>query len=162
MLPNAETMLGLFKLRVYEASVFAVPFLIEMLKSPEVVEKTGIALLLAEMADGSGGLELFANDDEISRKFRVFLKQEGRDFPKELKQERDHVQATRKAVGLGIELLFDYLAHEEPSVREAVARALARYPERADEILLLLEHAREKETEDYVQDAIDASLVKIR
>jgi hypothetical protein len=38
---------------VYEASPHAVPFLLELLRSPEVSGKEGIALLVAELADGT-------------------------------------------------------------------------------------------------------------
>lgn len=148
---------------IYEASPHAVPFLLEMLESPEVPEKTGIVLLVAELADGAASLEQFAaEDNELSRSFREYLKQEGRDFAEELENERTYLQATREGVGAGIELLFKYLRHEEHSVRESVARALANYPQRALELIPLLKDAREAETEDYVRDTIDAAIVELR
>lgn len=144
---------------VYEATPHAVPILLDMLRTPEVPAKAGIAMLLAELADGSASLEGFADEkNPLSQTFRDHLKREGRDFDEELEQGRAYLQATRAAVGLGIEHLYDYLTHEEPAVREAVARAFAHYPHRADELLLLLEHARASETEDYVLDSIERSI----
>jgi hypothetical protein len=148
---------------VYEASPYAVPFLLEMLKSSEVPEKAGIAMLVAELANGSASLELFADEDyELARRFREHLEQEGRDFSEELESGRAYVLATREAVGAGIELLFEYLRHGEPSVREGVARALARYPQRADELIALLEEAREVESEDYVRETMEAAMAELR
>lgn len=147
---------------VYEASPHAVPFLLEMLRSPEVSGKEEIALLVAELADGTASLEYFAaKDDELSLSFREYLSKEGRDFTQELDDGRRYVQATREAVGAGIELLLEYLSHDEPSVREAVARALAHYPQRAHEFVPLLEDARKAETEDYVRDTMDAAILEL-
>jgi HEAT repeat protein len=148
---------------IYEASPHAVPFLLEILKSPEVSGKEGIALLVAELADGTASLESFADEDnELSRTFREYLRKEGRDFDEELESGRRYVRETREAVSAGIELLVEYLPHDEASVREAVARALAHYPQRAHEFVPLLEDAREAETEDYVIDTMDATIVELR
>jgi hypothetical protein len=144
---------------VYEASPHAVPILLDMLRSEDVPDKAGIAMLLAELADGSASLEVFADQkDPLSQTLRDHLKKEGRDFDEELEHGKAHVQATRAAVGLGIEQLFDYLTHEEPTVREAVARAFAKYPQRSDDLIPLLKHARDTETEDYVLETIEKSI----
>lgn len=148
---------------VYEASPHAVPILLEMLKSSEVNGKSGIALLVAELADGNSSLELYTdNGDEISRLFKGYLKQEGRDFEEQLKNERYYIQATRKAVGLEIDSLFEYMKDEEPEVRESIARALARFPYKIQESIAILEDARAIETEDYVAKTMDTAIAKLK
>jgi HEAT repeat protein len=147
---------------VYEASPFAVPFLLEMLRSPDTPDKAGIAMLLAELADGIAPLELYSDpEDEMSRLMRAALAQEGRDFDRELCQGRVWVRSTRAAVGLGLELLFPYLRHNEPAVREAVVRALSRFPERAQDTVPLLEQALRSEGEDYVRETLKSSLTEL-
>lgn len=148
---------------VYEASPHAVPILLAMLRSPEVPDKAGIALLLAELADGQASLENFADEaGELGRIFRESLRREGRDFETELAEGRLHLQATREAVGKGVALLFPYLAHAEPEVRESIARALGHYPCWAAQSVPLLEAALKGEGEDDVRGSIEVAQVRLK
>lgn len=148
---------------VYEASPHAVPILLKMMRSPQVPEKAGIAMLLAELADGRASLENFADeDDELGRIFKDSLRREGRDFEGELFSGRLYQKATREGVGKGLEILFPYLAHEEPEIRESIARALAQYPHRSEQIIPLLEAALRVEWDDYVRETLETALVKLR
>jgi HEAT repeat protein len=61
-------------------------------------------------------------------------------------------------VGSGLDLLIPYLGHEEPALREAVARALSRFPERAGDTVPFLEHALQSETEAYVRETLKTAL----
>ncbi len=163
-----ESIYGLFETichqgSVYEASSYAAPILLEMLRSPEVVDKAGIALLLADLADGQASLECYAGEgDPLGRIFRESLRREGRDFEQELARERLHLQVTRRVVGDGIEQLFPYLGHKEPEVREGVARALIHYPHCAAVSIPLLEAALAVETEAYVRESIEATLAGLK
>lgn len=144
---------------VYEASAFAVPYLLEMLRSPKTMDKAGIAVLVAELADGSSPLELYTDpEDEMSRLVCAALADQGRNFKTELCKGQEWVRATRDAVGSGLDLLIPYLGHEESAVREAVGRALSRFPERPGDTVPFLEHALQSETEAYVRETLKTAL----
>lgn len=147
---------------VYEASPHMIPFLLEMLKSPQVPGKSGFALLVAELVDGVSSPDLFANhDDPLSNSFREYLKQAGRDFDRELKNGRSYVKAIPEAVDPEIGLLFEYLKDDEPGVRESVARALSNFHIELSRSFPLLEDVNASETEQYVADAIEASIAEL-
>jgi len=112
---------------IYEASAYAVPFLFELLRSPDTPDKSGIAMLLADLANGAYPLELYTDpDDKMSQLVRKSLENEGRDFEAEVQAGQAWVQATRAAVSEGLSVLSEYLSDQEPEVRATVAKALAR------------------------------------
>jgi hypothetical protein len=120
---------------IYEASAYAVPFLFELLRSPDTPDKSGIAMLLADLADGAHPLELYTDPvDKMSQLVRKGLKNEDRDFEAEVQAGQAWVQATRAAVGEGLDVLIEYLSDQEPEVRATVARALARFPGDAQDL----------------------------
>jgi hypothetical protein len=53
---------------VYEASAYAVPFLLKVLESPETPDKTRVAILLACLADGHSYLDVHALSNEKNEK----------------------------------------------------------------------------------------------
>jgi len=111
---------------VYEVSATAVPFLQEILKSPEIHEqiKKSLVCLLASLADG---------DDTI---------------------DGSYATATRTAVEKELRLLFSYLSCEVPVVRESVAGALSHYPQYAAETLPMLEKALASESDEEAKEKI--------
>jgi hypothetical protein len=115
---------------VYEASAYAIPFLQELLKSSEIIEKTktSIACLLASMADG----------------YDV--------------KDGSYAVPTREAVAKEIRLLFPYLFNESTTVRESVASALSRYPKYSDETLPMLDKAFASERDDEVKEKITQAI----
>lgn len=65
---------------VYEASVYAVPFLLKVLESPDTPDKTIIAILLACLADGHSYLDVHALSDEKNEKiWREILAKDNRE-----------------------------------------------------------------------------------
>ena len=109
---------------VYEASAYAVPFLQELLNTPEVTRDTkmSIVCLLSSMADG----------------YDI--------------KDGSYVRKTQKAVE--IRLLFPYLSCENPTVRECIAGALTHYPQYFTETLPMLEEAFALENDDEAKEKI--------
>ena len=120
---------------VYEATAHTVPFLFQMLQSPSTPDKTTVAFLLACLANGKPGTN------------------------KEPKYQ--WVNATRKAVGKRLELLYPFLEHPEPDVRAAVAIALSLYPEFSQETIPLLEIALKSESDKLTMAEIQNSIEKL-
>lgn len=146
---------------VYEASAYAVPFLLKVLESPETPDKTAIAILLACLADGHSYLDVHALSDEKSEKiWREILAEKDRELEIEIAREIEYVNATRKAVGKGLHLLYPYLQDENASWN--VAKALAFYPERKAKIISLLEAAYASINDEYAKEEIQATLTKLR
>ena len=111
---------------VYEASAYAVPFLQELLNTPEITRDTkmSIACLLAGMADS----------------YDI--------------KDGSYVLRTQEAIEKGLRLLFPYLSCENPTVRECVAGALTHYPQYFTETLPLLEEAFALENDDEAKEKI--------
>jgi hypothetical protein len=139
---------------VYSASAAAVPFLFELLASPDVPDKAGITLVLASVAAGVGYLEVHAVDDIGESTWRDILGQQGKSLEGELEREADEVGAVRRAVSPNLRALAPYLNDDDPEVRVAVAGALANYPEHADWSLPLLDAAVAAEEDDEVREPL--------
>lgn len=108
----------------YEASAYAVPFLKELLNTPEITRDTkmSIACLLAGMADS----------------YDI--------------KDGSYVLRTQEAVEKELRLLFPYLFCENPTVRESVAGALIRYPRYSAETIPMLEKALASESDEEAKE----------
>ena len=147
---------------VWEASACAVPYLLSMLRSPDVQDKAGIAGLVAELADGDSGYEGFTDpNNPLTHTMRRQLRQEGRDLDEELRKGRSYVCATREAIEQGVELLYPYLSCPYSDVRHAVARALAHYANRSAVTVPLLQAALQVEEDPEVREAIEAAIQRL-
>lgn len=110
---------------VYEATVYAIPFLIELLASDEVTRKYDILIYLAHLAQSTSYFEV---DDEVvvghSAVHQLRLKQC-------LIQEKNLVEQIHREVYEGIEVYFRLLYDEteELHTRMAVPYLLACFPE---------------------------------
>lgn len=146
---------------VYQASAYAVPFLLGALESPETPDKTSIAILLACLADGHSYLDVHAlSDRESEDTWRRILAKDNRELEVEITKEIEYVIATRKAVGKGLRLLYPYLQDENAS--GDVAKALAFYPEHKTEIIPLLEEALVSISDKFAKEEIQSTIAKLR
>lgn len=117
---------------VYEASVYAVPFLQQILNIPEISNdvKIPVACLLASMADG----------------YDI--------------KDGSYVRKIQEAVE--IKLLFPYLSCENSTVRESVAAALSHYPQYSAETLPMLEKAFASENDDEAKERIAEAIETLK
>jgi hypothetical protein len=122
-----------------------------------------VALLLASVADGMSYLEAHAPPNTKSDvTWRDILSRQGKDFDRQLELEREWVAAARSAVNPHLEVLYEFIDHEEPQLRLAVSSALGNYPEHATGSLRLLKNAIENEAEGYVREAMQASRSRLQ
>ena len=124
---------------VYEASAHVVPFLWEMIQSPETPDKPSVVFLLASLANGHPYLKGHAvYSEETEERFRKFLAKDGLELEAEMAKEERWVAETREAVGQGLPFLYPYLDRGDSHIKWCVAQALACYPEHAQETVPLL------------------------
>lgn len=147
---------------VYEATIHAVPFLIELLVHPETPDKADIASLLASIADGRGYLEVHARPELFEAEWTQILGKQGTDLETEQQRELDITQRVRLAVREALPLLVPFLEDPEADVRECVAPALAVFPECAEEFLPLLEGALAREVDDHVREIMEDAVQRLR
>lgn len=109
---------------VYEASAYAVPFLLRMLAEPRTPDRHSVLSLLACLADGHSYLAVHHREDDTPFNYRTLLAEQGNDFDTELQRELDFVQAANRAVAEGLDLFFT-LAFEPQEDRALRTDALA-------------------------------------
>lgn len=127
---------------VYEATAYAVPFLIELAQAPEGHHRAGIVELLAEIAQGTSYLDVHGDLSSFYDDRR-----DTPEFEAEKAQELAWVQRAHEAVGAGIDTYMDLLQDADAEMRTAAAHALAAFPEHAERILPALLAALTLESE---------------
>lgn len=126
---------------VYQATSYAVPFLIELLQIPQVPNKHDILLYLAHLAHGYSYLDIhndmpYYDDQRDTDEFRQHLR-----------RELLWVKQAHDAVYKGLELYFSLLTKPEHdlSTRLAVPYVLARFAEHHQALIpRLLDHLRDE------------------
>lgn len=120
---------------VYEATAYAVPFLIELLGSEQIKDREWLLLLLEGLA---GGSSRHAADGD------------------------DWAKLTHEAVALGIPLYLDLLQNTSPNVRTTAALVLSRFPEHAGITLPRLRQSLRGEPSRDAQASLLLCLGKLR
>lgn len=139
---------------VYSATGAAVPFLYELLISPEISCKTDLAEILTSIADGVGYLEVHALGEYGETVWRGILAEQGKTLEEELELERQVTLSVRKAVSEGLPHLLPYLKSSDAGFRRALVIALENYPEQAALILPALDVLEASEKDQEVRAAI--------
>jgi HEAT repeat protein len=119
---------------VYEATAFAVPFLIELLAEPHVGGKEGILHLLASIVAGRSYIDLHAGGFE---RMRTAAGSEGEREDREAQRARElgWVRAAAQAVEAGVTTYLGLLTDDDPEVRIFATYALGRCGGRAAQIV---------------------------
>lgn len=119
---------------IYQATAFAVPFLVELLAEPAVEGKDGILELLAYIA--VSGSTTDKNPNSTSDGCHLLDNQEGHE-KREAKpaQELDWGQAVREAVEDGVPIYLGLLDDRKPKVRVFAAELLGHCHRRATLII---------------------------
>jgi hypothetical protein len=147
---------------VYEASAYAVPFLLQMLAAPDTPDKAAIAFLLASLANGHSYLQVHALADPQSEAiWHDILAKRGHTLIEELRQELAWTHATKNAVCDGIAALAPYLVHEDASLRWEMIQALASCTEQSQTILPLLHQALAIENEPDTREALHSIIGRL-
>lgn len=143
---------------IYEATVYAVPFLIEILQSPEASDSIDVPVLLGAIASGCGYLEVQAADESNKKYWTEKLNEQGKSFDEELNREHSITEIVRKEISKALPLLIPYLSHSEPEVRRTIAQALGAFPDQRSTFLPLLEQALDCECDEEVQEELTESI----
>jgi hypothetical protein len=147
---------------VYEASIHVVPFLWEMIRSPEMPDKASVVYLLASLADGNSYLRAHAFFSKQSeRQFRALLAEKGLELEAEMAKEEGWVAETREAVEQGLHLLYPLMQGGDSDMRWCVAQALGHFPEHAQETLPLLQESLASEVDEHTVREIKRAIGKL-
>ena len=117
---------------VYEATSYAVPFLLELLESDEVQGKDDVLVLLFHLARGHSYKEVH---QAIQARFMGEEAVNSPEYQAEMQVELYWVKRAHDAVAEGMRVYFKLLGHPEPEIRLAVPYTLSCLPEHAGEIL---------------------------
>jgi HEAT repeat protein len=140
---------------VYEATSYAVPFLIEVLDANEV-QRDGILALLRAIADGS-------SYHHVHRRFMPRSKQDTPEVQRTIETELEWVRAARAAVIAGTPSYLRIIEDDEAENDERLGAAyvLSACTERADEVALVLAKRLRTESDSVVRGAIVHALVEL-
>lgn len=146
---------------VYEATAYAVPFLIELLDDPSTPDRSIVACLLASIADGCGYLEVHARSEWGESAWREILAKEGKSLEGELDREHKQTSSVRGEAIKAIPKLLPFLSDPEPGVRSSVAGGLGAFPEYRGVHLPKLVQALAAETDDEVREKMEESIARL-
>ncbi len=138
---------------VYEATAYAVPFLIELLGSGRIKDREWLLLLLNSLATGSSYRAVHGNASS---------REDPREFEGARERELDWVRQAHEAVGDGIPSYLNLLQNTSPNVRTAAALVLSCFPERAELTLPRLRQRLHGEPRRDVQASILLCLGALR
>ena len=114
---------------VYQASAYAVPFLLELLRHEEVPDRAGILYLLSSLAEGSSYLDVHAGLDPHT--WHAILAERGTDLETETAKELEWVRAAHDAVGAGVPTYLQLIQRDDRELSLFAAYTLSLFPERA-------------------------------
>ena len=141
---------------VYEATSYAVPFLIELLDTPGIEAKPDLLCLVAALAFGTSYHDVHQPLFEDMGVLREEMKQPG--WQLRMQEELGWVEAARLAVIAGVPTYLKLLDDADPAIRLSAAYTLAVAPDRAAEIVPVLRRRLDNETDDRVRTSVILSL----
>lgn len=140
---------------VYEASAYAVPFLVELLTHPDVQDKSSILSLLEALANGYNYLSF---RDPLAGYERHFSSEEW-----ETRQQYEHTwtAAAHQAVLKYVPLYLQSLGDGEAEVRQMAAYVLSTCFERAAEIIPALQQHLLLDADPVAQSTMVMALTRL-
>jgi HEAT repeats len=141
---------------IYEASIHALPFLIEILRSDSCPDRNSLVLLVSCIVAGHGYWEIHKSI-LLNNPFTHRPVARPADLESKIAAERVLVDAVRKIGSDAAPLLIPELTNPEADVRKAVAEALCQYPG-TQAILPALQSALRTERDAEVRDAIQIAI----
>jgi HEAT repeat protein len=138
---------------VYEATPYALPFLIGLLQREDHPDRASVACLIASIIAGRGYYEVHS---------ALVVNAKRGEFADEIEHERAIVAEVQRVGVDALPELLPFLIDSDPDVRGSVAEALACYPSRVDDFVPLLQRALSVEEDDWTRDRIHESLERIR
>jgi hypothetical protein len=130
---------------VYQATSYAVPFLLRMLQAEDTPEKAGLLAFLQGIATGEPYLT------ERHTWMEGVLVREGRDFQVEIDLADGYARRAHEAVAEGLDTYLELLGDPDPDTREWAFALLCILPEYADRTVPILLGRLEAEREPSLQ-----------
>ena len=141
---------------IYESSVQALPFLIDLLVAEETPDRHLVAALVASIIDGRGYEILRINNPFTGKPIEPPADAEERVLRGKALSARAREQGIR-----ALPHLLPFLEHEDPWLRATIPRALALYPREAATTVPALTRALPNETFDEARDAMKEALKRL-
>jgi hypothetical protein len=140
---------------VYEASAYAVPFLIDLVADPTIQAKADILNLLHALSEGASSMAVHANPEhDVHARWRSDLAAQGRDVAAEIAKELGWVRAARDAVVTGYAIYLVLLESGDRDSRLFATGLLARCSEYTSAIVPVLRQRLHQEPDSQVQAGI--------
>ncbi len=139
---------------VYQASAYAVPFLIELLENETVPERHELMNLLAHLARG---------DAYHRQHWRYYSEARRKEpgFQRELAKQVSWVNRTHEVVREGLPVYVSLLAHPDRQLSMSAAYLLAHLPERRQDILPILVTTLQQAEDQCIRASLLLSLGKL-
>jgi hypothetical protein len=132
---------------VYEASSYAVPFLVELAAEPGLTRRDEILGLIGALANGKSYL---AANAQVGSKTGDFFRK-APDFEKRLEDEQISVRLTRGAILERLDVICRLLRDATPMVRVGAAHVISQFPEQVSIFGAFLRLAAKDERDELAQ-----------
>jgi hypothetical protein len=147
---------------VYEASIHALPFLIDLLRNKLVPDpdRDSLAMLIACIITGHGYWEAH-QAITLTNPFTKRPVPKPEDLEEKIAKEQQIVAEVRRRGAEAVDLLLPYLQNSHADIRVTVAESFGHYPDRNDVLVPALHAALEAEKDEDARVAIKSSLERL-
>jgi hypothetical protein len=143
---------------VYEATIHALPFLVELLRDPSTPDRGALAELIASIITGESPPPALWQIPGAINPFTKKPFDKPADADDRVVKGREIVQEIRRRGEEAVDLLLPFLRDPVPYTRLTMANALGLYPSRADALEPALRAAVIGEEDEEVLEAMQGSL----
>ena len=148
---------------IYQATAFAVPFIVKLIQSPDISNQADFAMLFAAIAQGSGGpFEYGFEDKKDEEMWQEIYAKQGQDLFEEMKEYKKWCEATRDEVAKNLHVIYPFLSHSDKYVRPYIAEALSCYPELSFQTMPLIEESIRSEKDEDTKGWLEQALHKLK
>ena len=145
---------------IYEATAFAVPFLLELAANESVPDRSWLLAYLANLARGTSFINVHQHLSEVFPELAAANRTP--EIEAQLAQELRWVEDVRTAVHKGLPLYLRLLDHDDATIRAAATFPLAHFTEDASVIVPALAHRLNVETVPDVRVRLLVSLAGLQ
>ena len=114
---------------IWEATSYVIPFLWQLIKSPETPDKIKIIFLLASFGIGWHSFHGILDDEKRRKTWTSILTKRGEVLDDEVSKGQAYEDAVHLAIAKEFPLFYPYLFDNLYAVRDRVARVFQEYPE---------------------------------
>ncbi len=145
---------------VYEATVKALPLLLEIYDEHKVIQRDSLAMLILSIAAGSGYYQVH-RQIPVANPFEKGVVGSPPNLHELLDKENAVVEGIRTVFAKHLNSFVSYLEHEESELRLVAARAFGCYSDNKSITLPLLWESLKKEHDEEVLTCLEESVLKL-